>query len=127
MRFGPSALVVALVGAAPLPAHAQEARSVTPPPRVQVNYQLQLPFNRLDTLEEQKAEVATAHTALYDLVNRECAMLEAAFGSECRLSALNIGNFQQPAFPIATTISATANATFELTPSSPPKASKPNL
>ena len=82
-------------------------------PRVQVNYQLQVPTDRNGSVDDQKASIATVHDALYDLIAHECEHLQTAFKADCRIASMSIGNIGQT-FNNTSTATASASATFDL-------------
>ncbi len=72
---------------------------------------------------EWSAELNDANQALYKVVGAECAVLNAVFKGECKLSQINTtgnindrNNFGNPSADGSKTVNVTANATFELAP-----------
>ncbi len=81
--------------------------------RVQVNYQLQVPFDRSGTTEDQKTAITASHGVLYELVAHECQLLQVSFAGDCRITSLSVTNMAQP-YNGAMTIPVNANAVFDI-------------
>ena len=95
-------------------------QATRPPPKpaavhVQVNYQLQAPGSRADALEEQKANIASSHAALYQMAARECEQLKVILDGDCRIVSITINNVSQGYNQVNPSLQVGASANFELT------------
>lgn len=87
---------------------------------ISVNLQFTTPVPALPSTADTTKTMASASQSLYDIVNRQCEVLTAALGGACRLVQLNIGgNLNTRVNNGVPTVSANANATFEIEAKAP--------
>lgn len=91
----------------------QPASADRTPLRVQVSYQLQEVSDRAASLDAQRDSLQAAHARLYRIVGQECDVISQAFGGDCRVVSLNLGNGGQSYGPVPLT-TYTASAVFEV-------------
>lgn len=99
--------------------HVARRAVAVPSIRVQISYLLQWPGNKAETIDEQKAFVASSHEAIYDLAAHECEHLKAVSAGPCRLVSINVTNAAQSNGQGTANAVATANATFDILPKAP--------
>jgi hypothetical protein len=91
--------------------------------RVMANFQIVSPVNSPATTSDLTKALALANQSLYDIVNRQCEVIEAAMKSDCRIVQLNVNgniNDRLPQFtppgerqnPQVQFVNANAQATF---------------
>lgn len=70
--------------------------------------------------------MASASQSLYDIINHECEVLTATLGGACRLVQLNVGGSLNTRMNNGVpTVSANANATFEIEARAPAVSTEP--
>ena len=103
------------------------------PQTVSITFQLTLPAPDTSASAEMTKAMAATSQSLYDIINRECDVLNAVLKGDCKLSHLNIGgNFNENGYtPVpfgarpnnGPVVNATATATFEIGAKPPSPAS----
>jgi hypothetical protein len=123
--FAAAALFFAVAGVPP--AFAQNWGNAGPKgPRVTLNFQLSAPPAASTSPGDLTKAMASLSQSLYEIVDRQCEVLSAALKGDCRLVQININsNISDRMNNGAPSVTANANAMFEIDQTDPPKDAAP--